>query len=951
MTGSKALPNMYPRVRSVLLCLLCALLLLTKHAYAQRTTGEMLGTVKDSSGGVLPGVSVSVTGPNIPRAQTTVTSENGTYRIGNLPPGTYTLTVELSGFRTAVMQGLRVQVGGTVEQNIGLEIGQMSENVTVTGQSPIVDTTSSEVGTTFDKDWVENAPSRRYGFYDLVAQAPGTVKGGDSNGLYSDRRTQSFGSSFDENAFQLDGVNVTDNYWSEGFSEPNSDAIDEVEVLSLGAPAEYGNLMGAVYNIVTKQGTNNFHGNASYFFQSNDLTSNNTKDIVWPNDKFADACGDNPANRCPWTRNDYFEAAVQLGGPIVRDKLWFFGSYGHQKDKFTDIGVNSKLPGSATDLTKNRVDSKVTWQITPSQRLVGNFHYDKSPRDTGYSFNETPSTAWTRTQRAPTPGVAYTATLSNKTLLDVRYSGFYGGVSGYPSDPSQPLSQARIYNGETGQISGANYYWYTYDASRTTVTGKLSHHADRFLGAEQDFHFGVQYNEAGVNGIYGLNDFIYTYLSGGKVYGYGTVRQVFSYAGTARNVGAYVDDAVRLGRMTLNLGVRIDHSHAFSPAQDELDDNAKPTGKTFPRADYYTWNTVSPRLGANFKLTGDGKTVFKTHWGRYHPQITTGEFANIVGPNVKPYYQGNYNAATGQIEDLFLLSSSDNLSISSNYSAPRTDQFILSLERELTPKIGLQVSYVRKWGRNYAGWQDTVGTYVQVPVVDNVGKDTTGKTVNIFRLTSDPGARKYALGNTDELFTNIHAVTANLSKRMSWWMGNVGVTYLRSTGALAGSLRSTSIQQRSGTTFNTPGQNPNDYVNVDGRLAGDVGMQYKAQGVVRLPLGFQASASVDAHPGPHRLRTRNIPASIAGQPSTTILLAPRGEFGRLTNVTIFDARVQKDFSLGGHTRLGLFIDALNLSNENAPQQVVSANVTNANYQFPNRFVTPRKFMLSGKFSF
>ena len=87
----------------------------------------------------------------------------------------------------------------------------------------------------------------------------------------------------------------------------------------------YGNLMGAVYNIVTKQGTNQFHGDFSGFFQSNGLTSNNTKDIALPNDKFADACADDPNNRCPWTRGDYYEATAQFGGPIVRDRLWFFG--------------------------------------------------------------------------------------------------------------------------------------------------------------------------------------------------------------------------------------------------------------------------------------------------------------------------------------------------------------------------------------------------------------------------------------------------------------------------------------------------------------------------------------------------------------------------------------------------------------------------------------------------
>ena len=119
------MPTVNPRVRAVLLC---ALVFLTTNLHAQRTTGDLLGVVKDSSGAILPGVTVSVTGPNIPRAQTTVTSENGSYRITNLPPGTYTLTFELSGFKTVSMQGLRVSVGSALEQNIGLEIGALAES-------------------------------------------------------------------------------------------------------------------------------------------------------------------------------------------------------------------------------------------------------------------------------------------------------------------------------------------------------------------------------------------------------------------------------------------------------------------------------------------------------------------------------------------------------------------------------------------------------------------------------------------------------------------------------------------------------------------------------------------------------------------------------------------------------------------------------------------------------
>jgi outer membrane receptor protein involved in Fe transport len=932
-----------------LLATLC-IFLLAASVHAQRTTGDLSGIVRDATGSVLPGVTVSVRGANIPRAQTTTTTDAGTYRIVNVPPGIYDVTFELSGFRPVVLQGIRVTVGSVVEQNIGLELSTLTESVNVVAETPIVDTTSNEVGTTFSQEWVENAPTRRYGFYDLVAHAPGAVKGGDG-GTASERRTMVFGGSFDENAFQLDGVNVTDNYFSEGFSEPNPDAIEEVEVLSLGAPAEYGNVMGAVYNIVTKQGTNQFHGDASYFFQSNDLTSNNTKEVTLPNGEFADACSDDPTARCPWTRGDYYEVTGQVGGPIVRDRLWFFGSYGHQQDEYTRIGVNASLPGSALNISKDRYLFKTTWQISTNQRLVANFHYDKSPQDQGYSFNETPSTAWTRTQKAPTPGAAYTATLSNRTTMDLRYSGFYGSVTGFPTDPNEPLSQPRILDGTTGQISGGHYYWYTYDADRTTVTGKITHHADEFMGASQDFHFGVQYNQAGVSGIYGYNDFIYTYLDNGQTYGYGNVRQPFSYGARIRNIGAFVDDNIRVGdRVTLNLGVRFDYSKAFSPAQEELDDDAQPTGNTFPRLDHFTWTSISPRLGLNWKVTADGKTVIKSHWGRYHPQVTTGEFANVIGPSIKPYFQGTYNAATGAIEDLFLTSSSENLAVDSDYHSPRTDQFLIGFERELPARLGVQLNYVRKWGRDFAAWRDVVGQYVTIPVVDNVGEDTTGESVNIFRLTSPPGDREFVLGNSDQLFTDVNAVSATMTRRMTWWSANLGVTYLRAEGAVGGSARNSSVQQRSGLEFNTFGRNPNDLVNAAGRLSGDVAWQFKGQAVVQLPWGFLASTNVDHHDNAHRLRTRTIPASVAGI-SSTLILQPRGELDRLRDLTIVDTRFQKDFRLRSGVRFSLIADVLNLFNENAEQAVQSTNVTSNVYQYPTSFVFPRRGMLSAKFSF
>ncbi len=316
---------------------------------AQRTTGGISGTVKDASGSVLPGVSVAVSGPNVVGDQTTTTNEHGFYRVLNLPPGEYQVVFNMTGFKTVTHRGIRVGLGSNLEQNASLEISQLQESVDVTAEASVVDTTSSEVGSNFDREFVENAPLRRFSFFDLVAAAPGAMQGGDGSA-----RTMMYGSGYDENAFQVDGVDITDNYFNEALAEPNTDAIEEVEILALGAPAEYGNMTGAVYNIVTRQGTNAFHGDLSFFYQSDGLTSDNTTNLTNPDGAFTDACSDDL--RCPWTRDSYRDFSAQIGGPIIKDKLWFFGSYGYQRDSYWDIGVDPNGPESAFTLKQNPTD-------------------------------------------------------------------------------------------------------------------------------------------------------------------------------------------------------------------------------------------------------------------------------------------------------------------------------------------------------------------------------------------------------------------------------------------------------------------------------------------------------------------------------------------------------------------------------------------------------------------
>jgi outer membrane receptor protein involved in Fe transport len=936
-------------------------LVLASPALAQRITGGISGTVEDASGAALPGVVVSVSGANIVGTQTATTNEEGFYRFINLPPGEYALGFQMGGFKTLTRRGLRVSVGATIEENVALEISQLRESVDVVAEASVVDTTSSEVGSNYDREWVDNAPLRRFSFFDLVAAAPGSLQGGDSNNT---SRTMVFGSSYDENSFQVDGVEVTDNYFNEALAEPNTDAIEEIEVLSLGAPAEYGNLTGAVYNIVTRQGTNEFHGDAGFYLQTDGLTGNNSEGIENPDGTFLDACPDGET-RCPWTRDRFTDISLQLGGPIVKDKLWFFASYANQRDYYWDVGVDSSNELTAGRFKTDRYFGKLNWQISERHKVVGTFHLDDKEDDGGLSANSAPETAVKRLATTPTPGVGYTGILSDRTVVELRYSGFYGDVQMTPSDPNQPRDLNRFYDIDTGFISGGHYYWYDLGPKRTTVTAKVSHLADNFLGGSHDFRFGVQYSGAQAGGIVGYNDLIYTYSQTYPDYGYGISYTNFSYSGDSRAIGVFVDDTVRVNdRLSLNLGLRYDHQKAFAAERPRVDEAGNPTGTPFAQEDYFTWKNVSPRLGFNWKLTGDGKTVLKGHWGRYHRAVATGEYANKLGESITPIFVGAFDVATGQFGDELTLSrSNENLAFDPGYTSPYVDQYIASLERELRQGLGSQLSYVYKRGRDYAGWQEVAGEYVSAPFEDTgLGPldEPTGRTIQLVQLVSDPNLRQFRITNPDFMKSDVHAVNLALVKRMSdRWQMTASGTWLRATGTLqegqggAGEAGSgVGIIQRGGLQFRQFGQNPNSYVNVQGRLKSDVEWQFKLQALYQLPAGFLVSANFSNRSGAHLVRRTRALRDITHVPENTpILLQPRGENGRLDAVTILDLRLQKDFKLGSGVRLALIADGFNVLNSDTTEGVITSLVESSSYLYPLSPVTPRRFMLGAKLKF
>ena len=889
---------------------------------AQQTTGEIIGKIVDDSGGILPGVTVTLRGAGVAGAPTITSTDTGTYRFPVLPPGTYELEFSLQGFTTLKRASVPVRVGQTVEINVSMAVGALAEMITVEGSAPVVNTAAAEVSTVYNREWVENAPTKRFSYFDLVNSSPGvsaTSNVGQSSGA------QSMGSSTNENQYQIDGTSISSTPWVSG------DAVEEVEVLQLGASAQYGNVQGAVFNIVTRQGGNQLRGEFASYFQTNGLTSRNTTEV---------------ADRgFPYNRDTFRDIAAQLGGPFVRDRLWFFGAYQDQRDYDSQPGVNPLYPAKND---ARRVFWKFNFNINANHRLLHGYHDDY------YWIPQVPSAFTSETSLSlshgdnPTPNFVYTGVLSSTTLVEARYSGFWLNSSTDPNLAGTPRVLTRFVDDRTGMTTGGIDNWTENRSYRNAFATKLSKYADNVLGGSHDLAVGAQYGLHGSDQINGPNDVITTTAAGTLR---GTTQLPYHQGAQVAWTGAYAEDTFRLGRAALNLGVRYDYSKGSFPSFPLLDAQGNPTGGMSAGNDkVYDWSTISPRLGVNVRLSESGSTIVKAHYGRYYKELEAVEFRPAV-PSISPAFDFGFDAAGNRI-NFVQTSSNANLRIDPDMKAPYTDQYMVQFEQELMRNVGLQVSYAHKRGEDYTGWQDITGQYVQVPYVDNVGVDATGNTVMVWRLVSNPADRIFLQTNPEGMHTRYNGATFMLTKRMSAnWQAVFSVVLSRAEGRLGSSARAlpTTAQSSQAGSFGRDAAGPNDFVNTDGLLIGDRPVVAKTQFVYRFPWGVMVSANLQHQTG--RAYARQVRVNGLGFPTAPqINMEPLDGSRRVADTNLIDVRAQKEFVLST-LRLGLFVDALNLTNSDSYEGVGSVLGTSTAFGVPTRYTPPRRVQLGFKFRF
>src|SRR5437773_4717733 len=275
-------------------------------ASAQTASGGLRGFVKDGTGAVLVGVTVEASSPaRIGGPAVEITDGQGLYRMENLPPGEYTIVYSLQGFATVRREGIRVEVGRTIQVDAMLNVGAVEQSITVTGESPVVDALHAGVTSNFNRDWLQSVPTARQSYFDVVTYAP-SVK---INQVPNDSRFVIFGSSSDQNSFQYEGVEISAVSNGGVWDFPSPDMMQEVEVKAVGVSAEYANFQGGVVNIVLKSGSNQFHGIESLYWTPASWVGNNT-----------------PAEQFPYHIDYSRQATAELGGPIAKDRVWFYAA-------------------------------------------------------------------------------------------------------------------------------------------------------------------------------------------------------------------------------------------------------------------------------------------------------------------------------------------------------------------------------------------------------------------------------------------------------------------------------------------------------------------------------------------------------------------------------------------------------------------------------------------------
>jgi outer membrane receptor protein involved in Fe transport len=926
-----------------------AAILLALPATAQTVTGTLIGRATDESGAVVPGVTVAIASPQlIGGSQSRTTSGTGEFRFPALPPGVYAVTFELSGFSSFKREGVILAAGATVAVDARLTPAQLQETVTVEGSSPMVDVKSAQMTETATADLIDNVPTGRT-FVDVFNLMPGVVYG--EYNVATTGTNSVHGGTVRNNVFALDGANVNDPLVAYPGTDVNLEIIQEAHVTTAGMSAEFGSASGAVFNVITKSGSNDLHGQASGYYRDDGMQSDNVTDELR-------AQGITEGNKLT-SASDW---GASLGGPIKKDRLWFFTNYQRLDESRTIINYPPVISAdqdmmfvklTAQPTTRNRVDAFYQYRLRYDYPFIPN-------------VNEQDPKVWRKQRQSNnTWNLKWTSTLSDRTFFEVR--GSIADQRRFTEFPNASDTDYGYQDTSTGQIFGGWYRELARPGLRNsrTVKADLTHFADDFLGGSHDLKVGASYDWL-------INSETREWLAGAMLHVLfnGAPDRVslsnapVTQAGNVNQWALYVQDQWSIGsKLTLNLGLRYENIEGWYPEGSSGGVNFP--SQTFPETrDVVTFDNLAPRLGFVYDVTGDRKTVLRGSYGRYYNQVYTSEFGAATpfafGSRVYRWSDLNGDRVFQPNEAGALISDSTIPTlgrIDPDVRQSFDDSFTVGLERELSADVAVGATYIWKKETDLAETINSALPFDAAYLPVSVANKVTGEPITIYPLRQSfqgiPTVRTYTNPGADscsfcvDLERRYQAVELTFRKRMSNnWQLFASYVYSKGEGT-----KGQGHNESQGTVFG----NPNNMLYVDGSMNLERPHQLKIQGTYEAPWQLLFSANYVLQSGLPWARTmryvRGTDSPLIVVESQIVVRAEPIGAQRFDTEKQLDLRAEKKFEIGGGRRLGVILDVFNVFNASTVTAVQQTRIDLPTFGRPGEIMLPRSLRLGARFEF
>ncbi len=766
----------------VLLCLL--VLVGVVPAVAQVSTGEIFGKATDGTGAILPGVMVTLSGPALIQPQSVVTSESGGYRFPRIPIGTYTVTFDLTGFKKLVRADVVIQAGFNAAIDAKLELSTVQETVTVTGESPVVDTRSTAIAANFSKEALDKIPSARDPWV-VLEQVPGMLMSGSNvGGNLSGQQTSftAFGSSSNQQ-WNIDGAVISD--IASGNSSPtyyDFDSFEEIQITTGGSDASQQGA-GVQINFVTKSGGNTLRGSSRFYDTNQKYEANN----ITTAQRDRGAAGGNPIQ-------DIKDYGFEIGGPIKKNKMWYWGAASNNTIHVGVVNFFDTAAGNCATVAANKDNKNADgsyqyaiqdlWNCYKTDETVllnynGKLQYQENASNkSSFTITDGIKTRNARGADAFTPLIAtrrqdgptlfyrldHQWIMSNRLTVTAQYLHIHEHWGLFFQDPSlvdvQPISFVDTSFVDRNTTSG------NYDTNRPqdSINADANYFLSNFLGGDHAMKFGFVYRRSPVESITtyggGATERIRSTANQGNctvggataVCNEADIRRDsdFSYILYSRSL--YWNDSYKTGRLTINGGLRFDRQFdiaraAATPANRILPD-LLPAIKFAGADSGARFNNLSPRVGFTYDLRGNGKTVAKLITGRYYGLgMSTASTLQPTNATTLRYawrdVNGDGNVQRSELDFVrgFLTTPSSNYDpanpsalttparVDPNLKNDITDELIFGLDHELMPNFGVGGSYIyRKYHQFQATYRtdpgDITATYVPVTFTGVCGNAT-----------------------------------------------------------------------------------------------------------------------------------------------------------------------------------------------------------------------------------